>query len=113
LDIPFILGPGLNYTVKAWQGITANGLRSFGESLDSQTIDLSTVLDPGDNLHFPAQTITYSSPRNIIEFPADYNDHWSSSFRAVTNFNATISSMLQFNAPAQRITNTTQTDTVT
>ena len=112
VPLSFDLTPAVTYDVKAWEVINASGIISLGESMDQQTIDLSALTDPGDNLVFPAQTVPYSSPRTIIKFPATYNDNWSSSFRSVTNFNATIQSMLLNNVPAQRATNTVQHDTV-
>ena len=112
VPLSFDLTPAVTYDVKAWEVINASGIISLGESMDQQTIDLSALTDPGDNLVFPAQTVPYSSPRTIIKFPATYNDNWSSNFRSVTNFNATIQSMLLNNVPAQRATNTVQHDTV-
>jgi len=112
MDVALALAPGATYNTKAWQGFSATGWQSLGMSMTQQSIDLSTVLDAGDNLTFPAQDIVYSSPMKILEFPVNYGNNWNSTYSYSTNFNATIQSMMLSNTPGQRVTHVTQTDTV-
>lgn len=112
--LTYDIGTGVNYDINAWLGITASGIINPGISMDHQNISLSSFpgMGPNDSLVFPAQTTTYSSPANIIQFPASYNDVWTSDYNFTTNFNASISLLGLNNAPGYRVTYITREDSV-
>ncbi len=109
------VGPGLNYAVDLWTGITAVGIAVYGEKIAHQKIDLSAMpgMSVGDSLVFIEQTINYSAPNYLLTFPATANANWTSEYSYSTDFNAWIASMSLSNTPGQRVTHVTQLDTVT
>ncbi|HTM67396.1 MAG TPA: T9SS type A sorting domain-containing protein [Flavipsychrobacter sp.] len=104
---------GAAYDVNAWQGVTPNGLLRLGETIAHQNLSL-TALTGGtnDSLVFPAQTVVYSSTDTVLPFPLTDGRTWTSTYRTATDFNASISMLFLNNAPGQRVSYFTSTDSV-
>lgn len=94
-------------------GVTSNGFEYFGERIFRQPISLSSLtMSPTDSIVFHEQNVVYSSPRQVIAFPATMGSTWGKTFNYTTNFSLTVAAYSINNAPCQRKTYVTYTDTV-
>ncbi|RYE24899.1 MAG: T9SS type A sorting domain-containing protein [Sphingobacteriales bacterium] len=101
------------YGVTLAEGITANGYQRFGEEIHRQAYGLGTLTgNINDSLIFNEQVVAYSSPRNMIAFPATAGSSWQSVYNYATDFNVTIASYMLNNTPCKRVTYVEHTDTV-
>lgn len=101
---------GLWWSSTQLRGNTATGINVYGEQVERQAIALITA--PTDSFVTPAQTVTYSAPRSIVQFPATYQSTWSNSYQYSVNSTITIAAYNLNNVPFSRVSYVTTKDSV-
>lgn len=104
-----------SYTGDIQSDITSSAYAESGVYIFDTGYSLSGLTGggPSDTLIIPSQTVSYSSPKIKIAFPATYNSSWWSSDSANYNFQITLSAFGWSNAPGIVRRNTVELDTVT
>lgn len=93
------LTSALGYYFNAYYDITANGAEMVGIYVPAQNYGIGALTGTAtDTLYVLANTITFASPRGIINFPATANSSWASSVRSVVN--------MTINSPGSGLSNT-------
>lgn len=113
-NIFYQFGLGLTIDSKTWDANSATGIVNYGEQITQrQGISLGTVTQtPTDSLVFPVQTVLYSQPQRLLQFPAAFGTTWVSDFNYQTNFILDIPNYGFLQAPGYRKTYVTHTDSV-
>lgn len=101
---------GLWWSSTQLRGNTTTGINAYGEQIERQAIVLITA--PTDSFVTPAQTVTYSAPRNIVQFPATYQSAWSNNYHYTVNSTITIAAYNLNNVPFSRVSYVTTKDSV-
>lgn len=77
--VNFDLSSGYPYTTQSLFSVTAAGMQAHGETITRQAFKLPSP-GPNDSIIVNAQTISYSSAKKVIAYPATFNSTWSSDF---------------------------------
>lgn len=101
------------YSVSGYYTRTNTGVTRVGDEISTrQAIPLSQFgAGPNDSLIFPVQTIGYTAPVTVMQFPATAGSHWTSVSSSTLNFNLTYAPFYT-NTPGQRRSQLTQSDSV-
>ena len=99
------------YIANFQRGFSAGGYYEYGEHVKRQAIHAPTGAN--DSLIFIAQDVVYSSPDQIIKFPATYGTTWSSSYNLSFAFALDVALLMYTNEPGNIKQYVTETDTVT
>lgn len=111
--ITYPVGAALSYGVQEAGLLGANGFQFIGQKIPRQSFSLAPATGgANDSMTFPAQNITYSSPRTAIAFPATMGSSWNSNYSFTTNFNLTVAAYNLNNTPCQRKTMVSYTNNV-
>lgn len=106
--------PALGFYTNAYLRQSAASWAEYNlDNPQLQTFPL-TALSGGANdvLTIPAQTIAYSSPRTLIQYPATYGSVWKSDVRYVATSNLTVEAYGLNKVPLSLVKNLSSVDSV-
>ncbi|MEO6831934.1 MAG: T9SS type A sorting domain-containing protein [Chitinophagaceae bacterium] len=109
----YTFNPVLGYSSMDMSGVTATGIKGFGQALLRQPIGLVTLTGgANDSIVFNQQNIVYSSAKTNIVFPSTAGTTNISNYSWDLNFNLSVSAYGLNNTPGVKRTYSTLTDTV-
>lgn len=107
------LTPAVGFYFDQYFEINASGVQAIGMRIPVQQFGLGPFTgNSADSIYILGNVITYSSPRNMVAFPATAGSSWASTIRCVANMELTVSSASLNHAPLDEAFYFTRTDTV-
>ncbi|MDP4588590.1 MAG: T9SS type A sorting domain-containing protein [Flavobacteriales bacterium] len=87
-----------------YEALDENGYRAIGRSVEEVTFPISLITGgENDVLTFLGGNYLYNAPERFLEFPANYNDAWVSTFDEVIDFELSVASFGLNATPGQQI----------
>lgn len=87
-----------------YEALDENGYRAVGRSVEEVTFPINLITGgENDVLTFVGGNYLYNAPERFVNFPANYNDAWVSTFEEVIDFELSVASFGLNVAPGQQI----------